>query len=277
MRIVSLVPSITEALCQLGCHEELVGVTDFCIHPEEVVRTKTRIGGTKNPDLERIRDLRPDLVIANTDEQRAETLRDLEDGPWDLLVTETDSLREVEETWTQLGKATGKTDPAERERHRLAVAVEAARTHNGGSERLSVLVPVWKSPWMAAGGNTYLGDLLDTCGFDNILGVLDQKWVRFEPTTDTREAHRQEAVTGPFKGQPVVALPRVPDCVLLPSEPYAFEDADRDTFTALEIPGERVVLVDGELLTWWLSRSVEALAAFSGLHDRLVATTPTAR
>lgn len=275
MRVISLVPSITEALCQLGCAKDLVGITDYCIHPEEVVGTKTRIGGTKDPDLAQIRDLRPDLVIANTDEQRKETLDALGSGPFDLLVTQTDSLLQVEETWTRLGQVLGQEENAERERHRLEVAIEAARTHVDGLDRLGVLVPIWKRPWMAAGGGTYLGDLLETCGFDNILGVLDQKWVRFEPTLDHAEAQRHVQTKGPFKDQPVVSLPRLPESVLLPTEPYAFEDSDRDTFTTLEIPRERVVIVDGELLTWWLSRSVDALAAFSHLHDRLVAATTT--
>ncbi len=271
MRLVSLVPSLTEALVLLGLGDSVVGVTDYCRHPEAVVARATKVGGTKDPDLGAVRALRPDLVLANTDEQRAETLAALEREPYDTLVTETDSLAEVAETWTQLGDATGREETARAERDRLERAIRAAREHSQGEPRLSTLVPVWKDPWMAAGGGTYLGDLLAHCGFDNVLGAAPEKWVRFEPTLDPGAAAAKAAKTGRRSGETVYPLSSAPQTVLLPTEPYRFEEKHREDFAGLGIGEDRVHVVDGELLTWWLSRSVEALAVFTGLHDGLVA------
>ncbi len=270
MRIVSLVPSITLALHQLGLDDQLVGVTDYCIHPEELVKRLPRVGGTKNPDLEKIRGLRPDLVIANTDEQRAETLQELEAGPWDVLVTETDSLQETADTWDALGAATGKQDEARAQRRILEKALDRARARMNKRPRLDALVPVWKNPWMAAGGGTYLGDLLAACGFCNILADVEEKWVLFALTTDEHEAKQQRPTKGPFKDRTLLALPRSPDVVLLPTEPYAFKEADRETFAGIGVPADLVFIVDGERLTWWLSHTAKALDHFSALHERAV-------
>lgn len=270
MRIVSLVPSITEALALLGVGDDVVGVTDYCLHPRELVQRAERVGGTKDPKLDVITRLAPELVIANTDEQRAQTLEELSQGPWDLLVTETDSLAEVAETWTALGDATGTTEPAARERAKLEAAMARAHEHSKTGRRLSTLVPVWKDPWMASGGGTYIESLLGACGFDNVLAATPEKWVRFERTLDAAEAAAKAAKAGPRAEQVVHALPTSPDVVLLPTEPYAFDETHRDSFASLGIGTERVRVVDGELLTWWLSRSVQALTTFCALHDELV-------
>jgi ABC-type Fe3+-hydroxamate transport system substrate-binding protein len=269
LRIVSLVPSITEALCRLGLADELVAVTDYCVHPAAVVATKHRIGGTKNPDLERIRALAPDLVIANTDEQRAETLAALEEGPYDLLVTETDSLVEVAETWSQLGAVTKTVRAAEMERAALEDAMRHARDASRREPRVVVFVPIWKNPWMAAGGGTYVTDLLLACGFENQFGRTEEKWPLFAPTLSHKQAAALAPTKGPLAGRVVHVPPAPPDAVLLPSEPYRFEAADRAAFKAVGVPRDRAVLVDGELLTWWLSRSVAALEHFTRLRRRL--------
>ena len=164
MRIVSLVPSITEALCLLGLHDSIVGVTDFCKAPPAVVREKTRIGGTKNPRLRRIAELRPDLVIVNTDENRLETAQNLEALGLRILVTQTDSLDEVEATWTLLGEATGQKKLAVRERDRIREARERNRQRMQNVAPLTALIMVWKSPWMASGSGTYMESLLESCG-----------------------------------------------------------------------------------------------------------------
>lgn len=266
MRIVSLVPSITLALHKLGLDDQIVGVTDYCIHPKSLVETLPKVGGTKNVDLEKIRERAPDLVIANTDEQRKETLKELEAGPWDLLVTETDSLQDVIDTWTILGTATGKNEQAAQERRRIETAWTAARRQSEGQPTLKVLVPVWKRPWMAAGGGTYLGDLLAACGMQNILADEQEKWVLFALTTDPKTAEKERHEKGPFKDRKTVALPRIPDAILLPTEPYAFKDDERSDFQNLGVPPERVFIVDGELLTWWLSHTADALEHFTGLY-----------
>lgn len=252
----------------LGLETDIAAVTDYCIHPADVVKEKTKIGGTKNPDLDAIKALRPDLVIANTDEQRTETLEALEGLGLEVLVTETDSLDDVEETWLQLGRATDKEAAAEEERRRIVTARQGIVQRRSAAAALATLVPVWKNPWMAAGGGTYLGDLLAECGFRNILENIPEKWARIVLSTDAADA--QVVEKGPAAGQKVHPLPETPEIVLLPSEPYAFREKDRDAFTAIGVGREQARLVDGEALTWWLSRTADALDAFARLHDELV-------
>jgi ABC-type hemin transport system substrate-binding protein len=122
MRIVSLVPSITEAVCMLGLEDALVGVTDYCLHPAQIVASKTRVGGTKNPRIPDIRALEPDLVIVNTDENRMQTFERLQSLGLNVIVTLTDSLEMVEAAWLQLGDATGTTDLARQYREGVAAA-----------------------------------------------------------------------------------------------------------------------------------------------------------
>src|SRR5260370_7453779 len=120
IRIVSLVPSITESLCMLGLADSIVGVTDFCTAPAQALRQKVRLGGTKNPDLRRVTELRPDLVIVNTDENRLATAQELEALGLKILVTQTDSLDQVEAAWKQLGDATGTQTQATLQRDRIS-------------------------------------------------------------------------------------------------------------------------------------------------------------
>jgi hypothetical protein len=239
----------------LGLEDSLVGITDYCLYPEPIVNEKNRVGGTKNPRLREVIEARPDLVIVNTDENRRQTFDQLQAAGLNLLVTQTDSLDEVEQTWTRLGEATG-TVPAALQ-HREAIA--AARAHNRealrGVEHLPALVVIWRTPWMASGHGTYMESVLSECGFRNVMESTDSKWIRI-------------ALRGDDKGDRVAWDVLRSHCgvVLLPSEPYRFEEPDRDQFTALGIARDRVRLVDGVLLSWWLSRTVEALRSFRMLR-----------
>jgi hypothetical protein len=287
MRIVSLVPSITEGLCMLGLQGSIVGVTDYCTAPAEAVRGKERMGGTKNPRVERVVELRPDLVIVNTDENRKATAQELEARGLKILVTQTDSLDEVEATWTQLGEATGKQEEAAREWERIREARERNRERLKDAARVSALILVWKTPWMASGAGTYVESLLECCGFDNVMSGVKTKWVRVDltaqltsntqPTSNTETSPTIEPgpTTEPlnYSGgakKIIYPLPRVPDVVLLPTEPFAFSETDRDDFAQL-VPRERVHVVDGQLLTWWLSRTVEGLEYFYQFQQDMAA------
>jgi Periplasmic binding protein len=267
MRIVSLVPSITEGLCMLGLQDSIVGATDYCTAPAEAVREKERVGGTKNPLVARVVELHPDLVIVNTDENRKATVQELESRGLKILVTQTDSLDEVEATWTQLGEATGKQEAAARERERICEARERNRERLNGAARLSALIMVWKSPWMASGAGTYVESLLGCCGIDNVMGGVKTKWIRMALNMEPAPAIESFNHSGGAKKM-IYLLPRVPDVVLLPTEPFAFSETDRDDFAQL-LPRERVHVVDGQLLTWWLSRTVEGLKYFYELHERI--------
>ena len=251
-RLVSLVPSVTEALSMLGLEDAICGITDYCLHPAAVVSSKRRIGGTKNPRLREIVDLRPDLVIVNTDENRLQTHEALIAAGLKVLVTQTDSLDEVEEAWRQLGEATGAAARAEEYRERIAAARERNRRLLRGVRPLPTLVPVWRDPWIVSGSGTYMESLLAECGFRNIMASTETKWVRV-----------------PLEGTPAgaLALPERPEVVLLPSEPYSFGEEDRRTFPGGQ--GMTIRLVDGVLLSWWLSRTEAALEHFRLLRGGL--------
>jgi hypothetical protein len=288
MRIVSLVPSITEALCLLGLAESLVGITDFCTAPASVVSQKVRVGGTKNPHLQRVAELRPDLVIVNTDENRLETARELEAmrSPtldFKILVTETDSLDQVEAAWTQLGEATGRQALAAQERERIQQARERNRRRMRNAPRLRALIMVWRSPWMASGSSTYMESLLQACGIDNLMSGVNPKWIRVALATDLlptdllpKDILPKARPSGATPSRTTWPLPCIPDVVLLPTEPFTFTEAHRDEFAHL-LPRERVHVVDGELLSWWLSRTAEALEHFYEFHQKLTAGLNPAR
>lgn len=249
MRIVSLVPSITEALCMLGLEASICGITDYCLHPAAVVSSKQRIGGTKNPRLTEIFDLRPNLVIVNTDENRLQTHDALIAAGLNVLVTQTDSLDEVEAAWMRLGEATGTAVRAREYRDRVAAARDLNRSLLRGVRPLPILVPVWRDPWIVSGSGTYMGSLLAECGFRNVMATTEKKWVRVS-----------------LQGAPAAGtLPEQPEVVLLPSEPYSFGEEDRRTFPGG--PCAHIRLVDGVLLSWWLSRTELALEHFRLLRS----------
>ena len=232
----------------LGLEDSLAGVTDYCVHPAHVVGRKQRVGGTKTPRIHQIIELCPDLVIVNTDENRRQSFDQLKAAGLNLLVTQTDSLDEVESTWIQIGEATGTEASARRHCERIVAARAYNRTALQGIGLIPALIPVWRDPWMASGSGTYMESLLSECGFRNILSRTDKKWIRisFQPSREA-EAH---------------AFREHPQVVLLPSEPYHFRDIDRNELVEAGIPIESVRLVDGVLLSWWLSRTVEALEHF---------------
>ena len=246
MRIVSLVPSVTEALCMLGLEDSIYGITDYCLHPAPIVNCKPRVGGTKNPRTRDILGLNPDLVIVNTDENRRQTHDELKSLGLNVLVTQTDSLDEAEAAWMRIGEATATAARAGEYRDEIAAARACNRGILRGAKPLPTLIPVWRDPWIASGSGTYMESLLAECGFRNVMAPTDKKWVRI--------CLRDSPSAG------TLTLPEQPDAVLLPSEPYSFTEADRQEFRGL--PRENIRLVDGVLLSWWLSRTAQALEHF---------------
>jgi endonuclease-3 len=235
-RIVSLVPSVTELLVQWGLAARLVGRTRYCIEPRWIRNTVPMVGGTKDPDLDRIRDLAPDLVILEKDENpkaAAEALTAL-GLPW--LALEVRTLKEAAAELRRLGGALGVPEAAEARAAALEVRLKGRR--RGGPR---ALVLIWRDPWMSAGPDTYLGDLLRQAGFTPI---------------------------GPG-GYPVLedaALATLaPDVILLPTEPYRFNRRHAADLQC-RFPAAAIHLVDGQALTWYLSRTEEGLDLLQGLR-----------
>ncbi|MER6447892.1 helical backbone metal receptor [Streptomyces venezuelae] len=230
-RVVSLVPSLTEAVA-VSAPGLLVGVTDWCTHPGDL-GDAVRVGGTKNPDVRRIAELRPDLVIANEEENRAPDLAALRAAGVEVLVTEVrdlpQALRELDRV---LVGTLGLTRPgwlsdAERAWARAEPAV--ART---------AFVPIWRRPWMVLGRDTFAGDLLARLGVRNVYAGHPERYPRV-PVEELAAAGC--------------------DLVVLPDEPYAFAAGDGPE----AFPGLPAALVSGRHLTWYGPSLAEAPAALA--------------
>lgn len=213
-RVVSLVPSLTEAVAATA-PEMLVGVTDWCTHPTDL--SVARVGGTKNPRVAEVVALAPDLVLVNTEENRAQDLDALRAAGVPLWVTDyetvPDALTGLGEMLLVLGLG----------RPRWLRDAETAWREPWPGERRRALVPIWRRPWMALGRDTFAGDLLRRVGVDNVLADDEARY----PKVDL-------AVLPPY------------DVVVLPDEPYAF--AADDGPEAFDVPAK---LVSGRHLTWY--------------------------
>ena len=217
MRVLSLVPSLTEAVAATGT---LVGATDWCTHPADL--DVPRFGGTKNPSIPAILALRPDLVVANEEENRPVDLEALVAAGIEVDVTH---IRTVEQGLAELRRVL----------HRLggvpAWVTEAEQVWSSpydGSSRTAV-IPIWRRPWMAVGSDTFAGDLLSRLGIDNVLATSEERYPRFSPSSVSC------------------------DVAVLPDEPYAFSADDGPE--AFSMPS---VLVSGRHLTWYGPSLVEA-------------------
>jgi ABC-type Fe3+-hydroxamate transport system substrate-binding protein len=245
-RIVSLVPSLTETLFALGVGDAVVGVTDFCVHPEQAVRAKPRVGGTKNPSVEAILELDPDLVVANKEENRRRHVEELAAEGVPVFVTD---ARTVERALIEIETLGAITDSAASAHEivretRAALRRAAARAHG---EATRVVALVWKDPYMAVGGDTFAHDLLQCCGGRNPFERADSRYPRISAADLERAA---------------------PEVILLPTEPYAFGERDRCELLELRCPASRrrrVHIVEGELLSWYGPRMPRALERFSDL------------
>jgi ABC-type Fe3+-hydroxamate transport system substrate-binding protein len=240
-RIVSLVPSTTELLCALGLAEALVGVTVYCVEPREVVRTKTRVGGEKNPDLEAIRALAPDLVVANIQENRREDVEALRAAGIEEFITFPRSVAESLAMIGELGAVTGAVTAARRLLDELEPLQAAVRARLAGRRAVPCFYPIWRDPWMTVGHDTYIHDLLATCGGANVFADRTRY-----PTISLDE------VAG-----------RSPEVVFLPDEPFRFRRAhlrDFDAYPTMPaVRAGRVLLVDGKRFSWHGPRLADAL------------------
>ena len=210
-RIVSLIPSTTETLCRLGLADALVGITVYCVEPRDVVATKTRIGGEKDPDLDKIRALAPDLVIANIEENVREHIATLRAWGIPVWVTYPRTVAASLAMIRELGEVTGTADRAAEMLADLEPLHARVRAATAPRRPVPVFYPVWRAPWMTINADTYVHDLLAVCGAASVFADRPERYPTV--TLDEMAARR-------------------PEVILLPDEPFRFRRAHLADFAA---------------------------------------------
>ncbi len=255
-RIVCLVPSITELICDLGLSERLVGRTGFCIRPWETVRGIPKVGGTKDVKLDRVRALRPTHVIVNIDENTRETAETLAGFVPHIVVTHPLAPEDNLGLYRLLGAIFGREHEAERLCAEFTAALADLRADRSGVARTAenVLYLIWREPWMAVSRDTYISRTLGLVGWNTV-------------PTDASDRY-PEVDLATFAG-------RV-DRVLLSSEPYHFKE-HHITEVAACLPGAQVELIDGEMVSWYGSRAILGLRYLARLVSRVPSAGAQAR
>jgi ABC-type Fe3+-hydroxamate transport system substrate-binding protein len=247
-RIVSLIPSITETLFSLGAGDRVVGVSKFCTEPPEKIEAKTKVGGQKNPRLDAIVALKPDLVIANVEENHKADVEAMWAAGLKVLVTYPRTVKEGIQLVRELGVLTATSDRAEE----IATACEAAMAEVeravAGRARVRVFCPIWRGPYMTVNHDTYVNDVLHTCGGENIFRDRPERY-------------------------PTVALAEMaelkPEMILLANEPFPFGEKHLEDFRAFpDVPAVRdgrLHLLDGKILSWYGPRIAGSLRSLRRL------------
>ena len=229
-RVISLVPSLTETLFELGAGDAVVGVTDFCIYPPEPTSALPRLGGTKNPKISRIRQLHPDLVYVNIEENLERHASAIGEFTR-VFATEPKTVEDVSSLMLTLGRIHAKESVAHRWIEELRSELERVEV-----TRFTFICPIWKDPWMWCGGDTYVSALIEAAGGTNLFGDS----VRY-PAIDL-----------------VDALSRKPDIIFLPDEPYAFDQEEAEALQS-RTKGRVVGPFPGHLVTWHGTRTLKGL------------------
>jgi ABC-type Fe3+-hydroxamate transport system substrate-binding protein len=240
-RIISLVPSKTELLFDLGLDEEVVGITKFCIHPDAWFRSKARIGGTKNPNLEKIASLQPDLIIANKEENTKADIEWLNER-FPVYMSDILGVQDALDMIIKVGELTGKSIQAQA----LVQSIEHER--RVFSRKIptygSVVYLIWKNPWMGAASNTFINAMLKEGGWEN---ALEDEFERYPE----------------LKIDDIIAA--APQHIFLSSEPFPFKQIHIQELKE-KLPTANIQLVDGEMFSWYGSRMQKAFSYFDEIR-----------
>ncbi|HOZ52953.1 MAG TPA: helical backbone metal receptor [Chitinophagaceae bacterium] len=241
-RIISVVPSQTELLYDLGLNEEVVGITKFCIHPHEWYKSKKRIGGTKNLNIDLIHSLQPDLIIANKEENTKEQIEELQ-KQYPVYLSDIYNLDDALNMIKDIGKLVNKVAESES----IVQSIQIAKSNATFTKtNLKTLYLIWKDPYMVAGKTTFIDSMLTEAGFNN---CVDKSRYPILSMNDITELN--------------------PEVILLSSEPYPFKQKHIDEFQNI-LPSCKLFLVDGELFSWYGSRLCQSFEYFSKLNAQLV-------
>jgi ABC-type Fe3+-hydroxamate transport system substrate-binding protein len=244
-RIISLVPSQTELLYDLGLNTEVIGITKFCVHPTAWFQTKPRVGGTKQLHLDRIRYLKPDLIIANKEENVREQIIELADS-YPVWTSDVSDLSTAFDMIRSIGAITEK----QRQADRIVTEIQNGFARLASIPALNELTSylIWRDPYMTVGGDTFIHAMLSASGFQNIF----QSKSRY-PETDPAELLRSGC-----------------ELLLLPSEPFPFGEKHKLELQEYLL-GVKIMLVDGEMFSWYGSRLIKAANYFADLRLKLAA------
>jgi ABC-type Fe3+-hydroxamate transport system substrate-binding protein len=248
-RIVSLVPSITELVCDLGLAAQLVGRTGFCVHPREIVRRIPKVGGTKDVDLDKLRALRPTHVILNIDENRKEDARALAEFVSALVVTHPLDPLDNLALYRLIGGIFGREDQAESLCRKFEEAYVSLQSAARAFPLDRVLYLIWKNPWMTVSRDTYVSRTLALVNWETVPAECADRYPKIDLAGDLLDG------TG---------------VVLLSSEPYLFRDAHVAELRAEPLLREKsIALVDGEMTAWYGSRAIEGLGYLRRFREEL--------
>lgn len=242
-RIISIVPSQTEFIWQLGLKDELVGITKFCIHPEEMFRTKTRVGGTKSLDIEKIRALKPDLIIGNKEENEREQIEELQ-KEFNVWMSDIFDFEDSFTMMLEIGKMTGKETEAE---SLVSQSKKAVLSVKGIFNQEKILYFIWNKPYMLAGKHTFINYMLNHLGFKNLAEHLDR--------------------------YPELSLQQInelnPQYCFLSTEPFPFKEEHVAEMNKL-VTKSKAVIVDGEMFSWYGSHLIQLPAYINELKKALL-------
>lgn len=242
-RIISLVPSQTELLYDLGLSNRVVGVTRFCVHPAHWRKKKQIVGGTKQQRTEVIKALKPDLVIANKEENEKSSIEELMDF-CPVYVSDVSKIDDALKMIADIGELTDTTSKA----REIVEQIEASFLNIKSLENnLSVAYCIWKDPWMWVGKDTFINDMLSHCGFSNL--ITQDRYPEIEIGT---------------------LLNQKPDIIFLSSEPYPFQQKHLESIKS-QFNNTEISIVDGEIFSWYGSRLLNAPLYFNLLIDQLKA------
>ena len=227
--IVSLCPSVTETLCDLGLSEKIIGITDYCIHPKDIVKNINKVGGTKTVSITKVKTLKPEIIFAVKEENSKKTIKILSEI-FPCYVFDINSFSDALKMINTLGEIFSKTKNATSLSENIVKAFSKIQVTK---QHVDYLYFVWKNPWMVAGNNTYIESLLSKFYLKNIINK--SKYPKIELKNISSD----------------------PQIIFLPSEPYKFSKTDKMELQKV-FPKSKILLVNGEMFSWYGSRMVKA-------------------
>ena len=244
-RIISLVPSQTELLIDLGLEDRLIGITNYCIHPRDKVKSINKVGGTKRVNLKKVAKLQPDLIIANKEENLKEEIEELQEQ-YPVWISDIQNLNNALDMITSIGKLTNKEDESCRIATEISTRFETL-TNRIAPQKQSVAYFIWRAPWMIAAKGTFIDHIIHLLKLQNTYQTTEERYLEIQ-LPDLQEQN--------------------PDHIFLSSEPFPFKEKHQKELQEL-FPNSKVHLVDGEMFSWYGTRLLHAPEYFEDLLQKL--------